>query len=118
MAAVAGIGDADADRQVRPGNAQAVIGSVVDAHIEAAGHVALLALGPRAHLEENLAAGRSDGLAFFPLLLVKMMGCGILNFFAVTLQAQGIALFDAPGAVDIVAVAAAHVPVVHLALGK
>ena len=87
-------------------------------HVMAPGHVAPDALGPGPDVEQHPAVGRLDGVALFALLLVEMMLAGVVVGRPVALQAQAVAFLHAPDAVDVVAVAAAHVPRVHLALGE
>ena len=57
-----------------------------------------------------------DGFPRLPWFFVKMMGGRIVYFRPVALQAKRIALLDPSRAVHIVAVAAADIPIVHLAL--
>jgi hypothetical protein len=93
-----------------------VVGTVIDAHVIAAGHVALLALGAGADLEQHLPGAGFDRFPFFPLFFVKVVVPGVVDGRLVTLEAKRVALADALGAVDIVAVAAANALLVHFAL--
>jgi hypothetical protein len=76
------------------------------------------ALGARAHLEEHISVSRLDGIPLLPFLLVEMMLLGIIFTGAVALKTEPIPLLDHFETVHIMAVAAAHIPMVHLALGE
>ncbi len=73
---------------------------------------------PVPDFSQHLAVGGLDGVALFPLLLVEMMLGGVVVACPVALKAQAVAFLHAFDAVDVVAVAAAHIPRVHLALGE
>jgi hypothetical protein len=102
--------------EVGPRDAEAVVRSVIDAHVIAAGHVALLALGAGADLEQHLPGAGFDRFPLFPRFFVKVVVLGVVDGRLVALEAQRVALADALCAVHIVAVAAAHALFVHLAL--
>ena len=116
VAAVAGVRNAELHAQVGPRQAKTVVRAVVDSHVDAARHVALDALGAGADLEENRPVGGPDRLALFALLLVKVMLPRVVGLRAMALQAEIVSFPDRPDAVYLVAVAAAHIPVIHLAL--
>ena len=118
VAAGAGIGHAELDAEVRPGDPDAVIHPVMNPHVIAPGHVAFDALGPGPYLVQHPAVGGLDGVALFAFFLVEMMLAGVVVACPMTLQAQPVAFLHALDAVDVVAVAAAHVPRVHLALSE
>ena len=118
VAAGAGVGHAELEAEVRPGDPEAVIQPIVNPHVVAPGHVALDALGPGPDLEQDPAVGGLDGVALFTRLLVEMMLARVVVARPVALQAQAVAVLHAPDAVDVVAIAAAHIPRVHLALGE
>ena len=98
------------------GDSEAVVRAVVRAHVYASGHVALFAQGTGAHVEKDLTGCRADRFARRPLFFVEMVVGRIVDRSPVTLEAEIVAVLDAPDAVDVVAVAAADLPVVHLAL--
>ena len=76
----------------------------------------MLALGAGADLEQHLPGAGFDRFPLFPLFFVKVVVPGVVDGRLVALEAQRIALADALGAVDIVAVAAANALLVHFAL--
>jgi hypothetical protein len=117
VATVAGIWRADLHAEVGPGESKAVVQSVMDSHVGTAGHVALDALGTAADLEEHLAVSRFDGVPLLFLFFVKVVFFRIVFHGAVTLKAEPIPFLDQFQTVDIVTVAALHIPMVHLALG-
>ena len=118
MAAVARIGNTDFHTQIRPGNPDRVIGPVIVAHIDPAGHVALDTLGTGAHRKQDLALRRANGLSNLALLFMKMMPFCVIAGRLVALQAEGIALFVQGDGMGIVAVGAAHPVGIHFGLDK
>jgi hypothetical protein len=95
-----------------------MIGAVIDAHVNPAGHVALNTLGPAADLVQDFPVLGPDGLSRLTCRFMKMMILRIVLIRAVALKAKGVAAFHDLGAVHVMAVAAAHVPMVHFTLGK
>jgi hypothetical protein len=81
-------------------------------------HVALNALSTGADVEQHLTFCGSYGLSFFAPLLVKMMCLGIVFTSPVALQTQIIAFLYRFYAVDVVAVVAAHITMIHFTLGE
>jgi hypothetical protein len=75
-------------------------------------------LSTGADVEQDLTINGSDGLPFFAVLLVKMMCLGVVLMGSVTLQTEIVALFYWFDTVDVVAVAAAHITMIHFTLGK
>ena len=69
-------------------------------------------------VEQDLTINGSYGLPFFIFLLVKMMRLGIVLMGSVTLQTEIVALFYWFDTVDVVAVAAAHITMIHFTLGE
>ena len=90
-----------------------MVGTIIDAHVMAAGHVAGFALGAAAHREKHLSRCGSNRLADLVPGFVEMMPLLIVHGCPVALQAEVVAFFDAPNAVHVVAVAAANIAVVH-----
>ena len=95
-----------------------MIRPVIDSHIGAARHMALDAFSPGPHFKQDLSFCRFNGLPFLALSLVKMMFLGVIFVCAVALEAKAVSLFNDLHTVHVMAVAAAHIPVVHLALGE
>jgi hypothetical protein len=118
VAADAGVGGAYLHAEIRAGDPKTVIRAVIYAHVMPARHVTLDTLSPGADVEQHLALSGSDGLPFFAFLLVKMMCLGIVLMGSVALQTQIVALFYWFDTVDVVAVAAAHITIIHFTLGE
>ena len=116
VAAQAGVRRADRRRKRRVGYAKAVVGTVVVAHVRAPGHVAFAAQRAAADLEQHFAVRPDDRFAVLPGLLVEMVLVDVVLRLAVTLQAQRVVFQHGFHRVHVVAVAAAHVALVHLAL--
>jgi hypothetical protein len=93
-----------------------VVWPVIDDHVVAARHVALHTIGTGANVKEYLAVRRLDRFPFFTLFLVKVMSLGVILTGPMALKTEIVPLLQQFSAVHIVAVAAAHVPMVHLAL--
>jgi hypothetical protein len=80
--------------------------------------MALNTIGSGANLKEHLAVRRFDRFAFFSLLLMKMVPLSIVLTGPMALKTEIVPLLQEFYAVHIVAVAAPHIPMIHLALCK
>jgi len=80
--------------------------------------MALDTLGAGTHFKKDLAVRGLYRRSLLTLLLVKMMGPGIVFGGLVALEAQIVAFQKYLCTVNVMAVAAADIPVVHLALGE
>jgi len=80
--------------------------------------MALDAFSPGSHFKQDPSICRFNRLPFLALSLVKMMFLGVIFIDTVALEAKAVSLFDDLHTVHVMAVAAAHIPVVHFALGE
>jgi len=86
MAAVAGIGSAELNAEIRSRYSKTVIRPIVIAHVSATRHVALRTLSTATDFKQHLALSRPNGISLLTFLFVKMMLPGVIDPRAVALQ--------------------------------
>ena len=118
MAVIAGVGSACLCRQIRARYPEAVVTTVVVAHVIPAGHVAVYALGTCTFNIFGFAAVDEPLVSRSRIHLMKVMFRRVIDVRAVALETEPVVRLNGFRRVRVMAVAAHHLLLKHPALGE